>query len=118
MIFARLEIQLEADGQSSLAREFVIECQRVQAVVSISQIEQADSHLGPPLQEAITEVEIVLPEIIARNIGRITAIGLLGPDSIKLPKESATMLVDSKKPDLMESRRDVLVQCGGAEDRR
>jgi len=60
----RLKIDLQAQGKGPAARQFVVEIQRVEVVVLVSDIQQAERHFGFSLQKPVTDKRIQLPEII------------------------------------------------------
>src|SRR5438552_15685544 len=83
-----LKVKLETGQQRPFAGQFRVERERIQPVVPVAEVEQTDFELGSPMMKAITDVGIVLPEIIAGNVRRVTAVRLLGPHRVGLAEET------------------------------
>ena len=79
-----LKVESEAGNKHSFPGKFLVEVERIELVVLVGQVEDPQLDLGAALIESIAGKGIELPEIISRNIGGITAIGLLRPDSLDL----------------------------------
>src|SRR5262249_51181220 len=68
--------------------------------------------LHAPLPEAIAGHDVIMPEVIARDVRLITDIRLLRPDGVKAREETAGMIENRVKIDLVQVSGDVLVQAG------
>src|SRR5258705_9174106 len=78
-----LEIELQTNGQRPLAGQFIVEGQRVQAIILVGQVQQAQTRLDSALQQAVSDVKIELPEVVSGEVGRVTAVGLLRPNGVE-----------------------------------
>ena len=101
------EVQLEADGHRSLPGKIVVEVERVELIILIRDVEEADLYLGCAVKEAIACVEVELPEIRVGKTG--VAVVLSSPQSLKLAKEAARVIIIRVKGDLLQSRVYVLI---------
>src|SRR5579862_1622596 len=89
-----LEIQLQTYEQGARAREFVEKIERVQAVILIGEIEDAEGDLTFTMQKTIAGKCIHLPEITTRLSRIVSAVALIIPISLSLGKEAAGMVVN------------------------
>src|ERR1041384_7431275 len=107
-----LKINFEAGVKGALARQLEIIGERIEFVVPIAEVQNAKANFGVPVGEAITGKQIELPEIVARLIGAVAAIGLAVPKGIGLGKKSARQIINGKDIELMQCRLLVLVDPG------
>ena|ERR1035437_7598726 len=98
-----LEIQLQAQGEGSRAWKFVVKIERVEVVILISDVEQAECDLGFAMQKSVTGKRVELPEISTRFAGGVSAVALAIPIGFFLGKETAGMVVNCRQTHLLQS---------------
>src|SRR5262245_33565222 len=86
---AASKIELQARRQRSFPRQFVIEIERVQPVILIGDIQQAEANFRDPIGKAVAGKQVQLPEIVARNIRGVAAVRLNQPERVELAEETA-----------------------------
>src|SRR5687768_16701115 len=99
---ARSEIEFETRVESTLARKFVVERQRVQFVILVRDVQDPKARLGMTAPEAVAGEEVKLPQIVAFQLGRVTIAVLPCPLRLRLGEESARKIVESRKRNLMQ----------------
>src|SRR6266571_653027 len=105
----KLKVQSQADQQRALPRQFEIEVQWVEAIILSREIQKPKGHFRPPPRKTIAGQDIELPEVVPRQLGRITEITLRGPEGLTFGKESAGMGEYGKEIELMQDSAVVLV---------
>ena len=98
-----LKTQLQAQGERSAARQFVVKIQRVEIVILIGDVEQAERDLGFSMQKSVTDKRIELPEVSARLAGRVPAVALRIPERFSAGKEAAGMIVNRRQTQLLQN---------------
>ena len=98
-----LKTQLQAQGERSAARQFVVKIQRVEIVILIGDVEQAERDLGFSMQKSITDKRIELPEVIAWFCGLVAFVALRLPERFSSGKETAGMIVNRRQTQLMQN---------------
>src|SRR5262249_34184486 len=97
-----LKVKLETRHQRPFAGQLRIERERIQAVILVGDVQKPNLDLPLPMVEAIANVSVELPEIVAGNVRRVAAIGLLRPDRIKLTEETRGRVVYGEQVNLMK----------------
>src|SRR5438132_302964 len=70
------EVKPEAQGQGPVVRQLSVQVERVEMIVSVSQIQKPHSHLRPPPRETVTGKHIELPKVIAGPFRQIALVVL------------------------------------------
>src|ERR1043166_6528580 len=86
------KVNFDARVKDALARQLEIIRQRIQLVIPIAEIQNAEANFGVPIGETIPGEQIELPEIVTRLIGAIAAIRLAVPERISLGEKSARQI--------------------------
>src|SRR5687767_7632924 len=76
----RLKVETQAQQKGAIAGQFRSEIQRVDSVILIGEVQEADTHFGLQARESVTRGHIELPEIVPGEVGRVTLVRLAGPD--------------------------------------
>jgi len=76
----------------------------------VTDVQQPELHFRQPARKAITNKRIHLPEIIARQIRPNNVIRLRGIDAFDFREESAAMIEQSVKTDLVQRGTDAPVR--------
>ena len=105
-----LKTKLQAQGERSAARQFVVEIERVEFVILVGDVEQAERDLSFPMRETITDKCIQLPEVIARFSGVVSAVVLRVPMGLGLGVETAGMIVNHDQIHLVENTLQTLLR--------
>jgi len=84
--------------------QFSIKIQRVQLIILIAQIQQADLDLGVSPKETVSSIKIQLPEIVAWQRGSIAVIALQIPVALSASEETGGMIEQGKQGKLVERR--------------
>src|SRR5207249_5998454 len=79
-----LEIKLQTCRQGSLARQLIIQVQRIQPIILIGNVQQTYFHLGDSVGKSVTGKQVQLPKIIAGDVRSVAAVRLNQPDRIEL----------------------------------
>src|SRR5207247_803730 len=77
-----LKADFEADYCGAFAWELGIKCQRIEAIVAIGKVENADADFYIAARKAIADEAVELPEIVAGLVWRIAGIALHAPDGL------------------------------------
>ena len=91
-----LKTQLQAQGEGSRTRKFVVKVERVEIVVLAGDIEQTERDFGFSARKTITDKRVELPEVSARFTGGVAAVALTVPLGLFLGKETAGMVVNRR----------------------
>src|SRR5579884_4558960 len=87
LCFARIRIsskgKLHFRDESAFAREFVVEIERVEPIVSIVDVEQAKLKFRVTSRQAIAEVKIALRKIVAGQVHGVTGVRLSEPNQLR-----------------------------------
>ena len=87
-----LKRKFKIGDECSFAREFQIIRQRIQFVIAIIEIEQAQANFGVAFRKTVASKNVELPEIIAGFVRTIASITLRPPDGFGFRKKSAAMI--------------------------
>src|SRR6185503_2401835 len=96
-----LKVEFETGRQGAFARQLGIQRQWVQPIIAVSDVQHANRCFGSAMQKPIADKGIELPEIIARNVRRISLVRLLRPHSIELAEKSRGMIEPGEQDDLV-----------------
>src|SRR5688572_1793681 len=66
-----LEPETESRREHPLTRQLLINRQRIQAIILVSYVQNADGQLRPPLKKAPTRLHIQLHQIVTREACRV-----------------------------------------------
>src|SRR5262245_48400209 len=83
------KVKPEASGKRPDAGQLGVQGKGVKPIVLIVDVQDADSHLGPALQETIAGKQVELPEVVSGDVGRVPVIGLERPNGVGLREEAA-----------------------------
>src|ERR1035441_4563871 len=84
-----LKTQLQAQGEGSRTRKFVVKVERVEIVVLAGEVEQTEHDFGFSARETVTDKRVKLPEVSSRLTGYVAAVVLAIPIGLFLGKETA-----------------------------
>ena len=104
-----LKIKLQAGDERSFPREFEIVGQGIQLVIAIANIQDSQPDFRMAIGEAISDIGVELPEIVAGQGRRVTAIGLGVPKGIHLAEKTAAQITNGVQIQLVQSGFAVLV---------
>src|SRR5213075_2534823 len=93
------------------------EIERVQFVIAIGQVQDADPRLDMAVQKTPADKGIELPEIVSGSIGQITLVALVKPKRLDAAEESGGMVVIARQFQLMQNRFRLAVRAKISERR-
>ena len=76
------KIEFHAGIKGARARQVRIQIERIEFVILVPDVQQSHLQLGESSRKAVPGEDIELPEIIARQVGRIASVRLTGPEGI------------------------------------
>ena len=106
----RLKIKLQTGDEGSFPREFEIVGKGIQLVIAIANIQDSQPDFRMAIGEAISDIGVELPEIVAGQSRRVTTIGLGVPKGIHLAEKTTAQITDGVQIQLVQSGFAVLVE--------
>ena len=77
--FAPLKIQSQRRRERPAARDFRLQVQRIEPVILVGEIQHAKAEFGAAVWKNVAGENILLPEIIAGQSGRVAVVVLMVP---------------------------------------
>src|SRR5258706_529320 len=96
----RSKVEFQIYHGRSLAGQLGIKGQRIEPIIAVGEIQNADGQFDMPAWEPITKERVELPEIVAGHFRRRIALG--APDRLDLAEEAGRMIVNRKEVKLMQ----------------
>src|SRR5688572_13474231 len=96
------EVKSKTGVEHSLAWKFGIQVYRVQLVILIRNVQNANARLGVAAQEAVADVGVELHEVFIFEVAEVATIFLSGPDGVALCEEATGQIVNSGECRLLQ----------------
>ena len=112
----RSEGESKPDRERSFVGQFGRQVKRVELIVLVGEVQQAHGEFRVPSPKAVSGKSVELPEVVARKIGRVTAVALLVPDRLETEEKAGRVIDDSEKLQLMKNGLFVLLEPEGSND--
>src|SRR5947209_1022694 len=91
-------------------REFGRQVKRVEVVVLVGEIQQSHGEFRVPSPKTVTGKCVKLPEVVAREIRRVTTVALLIPDRLEAEEQARGVIDDSEELQLMKNGLFILLK--------